>query len=132
MVCLIVGLDTIGLNLTYLIVLSIHDKDSASPGIFSLIVYIDVFLSLLGRITTEGFLSRILICLTIGHILLRVSLPSNTLMLWSNMLYIQQVFIFFKEVCDNLTFCIGSLMWSELRCVFVIHPKWMFYVEVLK
>jgi hypothetical protein len=92
-----------------------------------------VFSSLLGRITTEGFLSKILICLTIGHILLRVSLPSNTLLLWSNTLYIQQVFIFFKEVCcDNLMFLIGSLMWSELRCIFVIHPKWMFYVVVLK
>jgi hypothetical protein len=70
-----------------------------------------VFSYLLGRITTEGFLSRILICLTIGHVLLRISLPSNTLLLWSNPLYIQQVFIFFKEVYDNLRFLIGSLMW---------------------
>jgi hypothetical protein len=77
MVCLVVGLDTIGLNLTYLIMLSIHDKEWASPGICSLIMYIDVFSSLLGRVTTEGFLSRILICLTIGHVLLQVSLPSN-------------------------------------------------------
>jgi hypothetical protein len=29
MVCLVVGLDTIGLNLTYLIVLSMYDKEWA-------------------------------------------------------------------------------------------------------
>jgi hypothetical protein len=91
-----------------------------------------VFSSLFGRITPEGFLSMILICLIIGHVLLRVSLPSNTLLLWLNTLYIQQVFIFFKEVCDNLSFLIGSQIWSKSRCIFVIHPKWMFYVRVLK
>jgi hypothetical protein len=37
-----------------------------------------VFSSLCGRITTEGFLLMILICLILGHVLLRVSLPSNT------------------------------------------------------
>jgi hypothetical protein len=105
--------------------LSIHNKERSSPGIFSLIVHIDVFSSLLGRIMTESFLLRILICLTIGHILLSVSLPSNTLLLWSNAWYIQQVLILFKEVFDNLTFRKGSLMWSELIVVFFIHPKWV-------
>jgi hypothetical protein len=95
-------------------------------------VYIDVFSSLLGRITTEGFLSRILICLTIGHVLLWVSLPRNTLLLWSNAWYIRQVLILFKEVCDNLTFLIGSLMWSELIFVRIIHQKWVFNIEVLR
>jgi hypothetical protein len=101
-------------------------------SIASLIVYMYVFSSLLGRITTESFLSRILICLTIGHVLLSVSLPYNTLLLWSNTWYIQQVLIFFKEVFDNLTFRKGSLMWSELIVVFFIHPKWVFYIEVFK
>jgi hypothetical protein len=101
-------------------------------SIASLIVYIYAFSSLLGRIMTESFLSRILICLTIGHVLLSVSLPYNTLLLWSNTWYIQQVLIFFKEVFDNLTFRKGSLIWSELLVVFLIHPKWVVYIEVLK
>jgi hypothetical protein len=82
-------------------------------SIASLIVYMYVFSSLLRVITTESFLLRILICLTISDVLLSVSLPSNTLLMWSNTWYIQQVLIFFKEVFDNLTFRKGSLIWSE-------------------
>jgi uncharacterized membrane protein YvlD (DUF360 family) len=101
-------------------------------SIASLIVYIYVFSSLLGRITTESFLSRILIRFTIRPVLLSFSLPSNTLLLWLNTWYIQQVLIFFKEVFDNLTFRKGSLMWSELIVVFFILLTWVFYMEVLK
>ena len=95
-------------------------------------MYMHVFSSLLGRITTESFLLRILIRFTIRPVLLSVSLPYNTLQLWSNTRYIQQGLIFFKEIFDKLTFRKGSLMWSELIVVFFILPTWVFYIEVLK
>jgi hypothetical protein len=50
---------------------------SISRDLFSHCIY-DVLSSLLGRITTEAFLCRILICLICRHILLSVPVPFNT------------------------------------------------------
>jgi hypothetical protein len=74
MVCLVITLDTTGLNLTYLIMLSIYDKEGAFQVLFSYCIYVFSYLVVLPQLMGFSFmhvLSR--------HVLLQV--PSNTLLL---------------------------------------------------
>jgi hypothetical protein len=84
---------------------------SISRDLFSYRIY-DVFSSLLGCVTTEGFLCRILICLICCQVLLRVPVPSNTLLLSSNTSQVNITLVVLHELAVNRCIVLHELIAS--------------------